>query len=120
MAKINYSAAELEALLDSVKPQIVYTALTGVSTLAQLQTALQNVINGMSYYSVRWVRFTPSASFSTFNQNVYTVMITIPGSRSNAMCVFYKVSGGIASSVPRLQYYPLIGGTWGSLTTITV
>ena len=39
MAKINYSAAELEALLDSVKPKLTYARTSSnLGTLADLQT----------------------------------------------------------------------------------
>lgn len=118
MAKINYSAAELEALLDSVKPQLTYTRTSSnLGTLADLQTWLDGVISGMPVYGIRFVSFTPTATYALFRKAVYNALISKGSSDAGAVCIFCKTAGSYSATYPTLIYMRK-ANTWDNPVTI--
>lgn len=120
MASINYSAAELESLLNSVKPRLTYEAkTTGVGSLSDLTTWLNTGLSGMNVYGARFFLFKPTATFAPYsNSRIYGVLLYKAGSNDNAMAIIAQESGAGSSTYPNLTYLRKNGGTWGSPTTI--
>lgn len=127
MVQIHYSGAELEEILDnslaltnSVPPRITYARKSSdLGTLAALQTWLDTIISDMSNYGVRFVNFTPTASYSKFRNVVYLGMVSKAGSADNAVVTFFRTSGAYNASYPTVMYMAKVSGTWGSPTEIT-
>ena len=118
MAKINYSAAELEALLDSVKPKLTYTRTSSnLGTLADLQTWLDGVISGMPVYGIRFVSFTPTATYAPFRNVVYNALVSKGGSDAGVVCIFYRTTGSYSATYPTLIYMRK-ANTWDNPVTI--
>ena len=118
MAKINYSAAELEALLDSVKPKLTYARTSSnLGTLADLQTWLDGIISGMSAYGIRFVSFTPTDSYALFRKAVYNALVSKGGNNAGAVCIFYKTTGSYNATYPTLIYMRK-ANTWDNPVTI--
>lgn len=121
MAKINYSAAELEALLDSVPPRVTHTwQSTTINNLDGVKTFLQSIVNGMEVYGVRFAAFRTGTAFALFagNNPIYHVYVTKAGSNSNAVAVIVKTSGTSNSTYPRVMYMTLVSGTWSTPVSI--
>ena len=116
MASINYSAAELEALLDSVKPRMTYEAkTTGIASLSDLTDWLNTCLTGMAVYGARFLLFKPTATFAPYsNGRVYGALIWKAGSSDNGMVFVVQESGAGSSTYPNVTYIRKNGGTWGS------
>lgn len=123
------TAAQKQMAFDNIAPDsveeslnlvnvLVKTRQTGICTLDELREFLQQNMNEMASYSVRFVGFAPGEAFSTFNQNTYTCMICRSGGRTNATCWFFRTSGGTKASYPRMQYMPCVSGNWGAPVAI--
>lgn len=132
MAKINYSAAEVEdiltnaeALYASVPPRITHTRASSattppvsISTLAEMQTWLESLAADIAAYGVRFVSVTTSGAFSMFRSATYAVMI-FKGSNANAFnCIFFSITGAKNSSTPAIFYMRRVSGAWESPVTI--
>lgn len=128
MAKINYSAAEVDeilgassALAESVPPRITHTwQSTAINDLDGVKAFLQSIVDGMPYYGVRFAAFRTGTAFAPFagNAPVYHVCITIAGSHVNGVAIIVKTSGTSNSTYPRIMYMTLASGTWSAPVSI--
>lgn len=127
MGLIHYSTAEINDALDdaialraSVPPRITYARkASDLGTLTALQTWLDTIISDMANYGVRFVNFTPTASYSKFRNVVYLGLVSKAGSADNAVVTFFRTSGAYNATYPTVMYMSKVSGTWGSPTEIT-
>lgn len=120
MASINYSAAELEELLNSVKPRLTYgTKTTNLASLSDLTGWLNTCVSDMAVYGARFLLFKPTATFAPYaSGRVYGALLWKAGSSDNAMVMIVQESGAGSSTYPNATYIRKNGGTWGSPQTI--
>lgn len=115
----NIVPADTKASIELVN-KLTYTRYAGINSLEALEAKLQEAVNAMPAYGVRFIGFTPSAAFTGFNQNAYITMIAKGGNSSSATFWFFKTSGGRTTAAPKFQYIALVGGSWVGPVQIVV
>lgn len=115
----NIVPADTEASIELVN-KLTYARYTGINSLEALEAKLQEAVNAMPAYGVRFIGFAPSAAFTGFNQNAYITMIAKAGNSRSATFWIFKTSGGRSTEAPKFQYIALVGGNWVGPVQIVV
>lgn len=121
MARINYSAAEVDEHLDLIETLTYDFYNTGVASLDALKTLLQSYINAMPNYSSRFFMIRITSTFQPFygNGTLYYVFLIRGGASTTFPAFLIKQSGSSSATYPRMMYMALSGGTtWLGPTTI--
>lgn len=121
MAKINYSAAEVDERLDLIEKLTYDFDNAGIATLDALKAKLIEYVNAMPTYSSRFCMIRITGTFSKFygNGSLYYFMLIKGGNSSTFPAFIIKHSGSSSSTYPRLMYMALTSGTtWTDPITI--